>query len=219
MNLEKRILEVNQIRIPALCISNNNDVLAVVIHGYGGNKEEIFGLSSYLSCNGVDTVTVDLRGHGENDSQYTIDVMEDINLLVQKFSGKKKVMTIGHSLGGRLALLAGAEARIGISPALSRTYSDQTRSTIVNLRKYRVKEEGIDNNFKILAELPAANLSPGKSLVLYGSRDVPEIKEACVELENRGANVVRIENALHNDIFLLKETFSAIGAFTTKQLS
>ena len=51
--------EVNDIRIPALSISNKNDSLVIIIHGYGGNKEEIFGLSSYLSLHNIDTITID----------------------------------------------------------------------------------------------------------------------------------------------------------------
>ncbi len=219
MKLERQMLEVNSIQIPALSITNDSDLLAIVIHGYGGNKEEIFGLSSYLSFNKIDTITIDLRGHGENDIYYTIDVMDDINSIIHKFRDRKRIVTVGHSIGGRLALLSEADMKVGISPALCKTYSDQTKSVITNLRKYRVKEERGDNNFKIAAELPLTNSLSDKSLVIYGSRDVPEIKEACETLRNQGMNVVKIEHALHNDIYNLNETFLIISTFLNKHNS
>jgi len=66
-------------------------------------------------------------------------------------------------------------------------------------------------NFDILKNSPVPNsFDSSRSLLLFGSRDVPEIVAKCKELEANGAPVVEIPQALHNDIFLLEETFGHV---------
>ena len=58
-----------------------------------------------------------------------------------------------------------------------------------------------------------ASITRENSFILYGSRDVPEIQRDCLELEQQGMNVARINQALHHDIYTLPETLAAIGKF------
>jgi len=215
MLFKKTVLDFDNLNIPALSLSNEATSLALIIHGYGGNKEEIFGLSSYLASINIDSLTIDLRGHGENTNYYTIDVLNDINKIIDRFKSKKKMIAIGHSLGGRLALISDAEIKIGISPAICKEYSDQTKTIIKNFRSYRVKENRGDINFDILSDLKTVNESIESSLIVFGSRDVPEIQKACAELKGNGISIRKIENAMHNDIYTLNETFHVIGDFIT----
>lgn len=46
---------------------------------------------------------------------------------------------------------------------------------------------------------------------VYGSRDVPEIASACEEQKAKGADVTRVEQALHLDIFTLDRTFGIVS--------
>jgi hypothetical protein len=70
-------------------------------------------------------------------------------------------------------------------------------------------------NFEILKNLPVWQpIDNERALILFGSRDVPEIASACKELKERGSHVIEIDQALHNDIFLLEQTFGQV----TRQL-
>ncbi|GAK52526.1 hypothetical protein U14_03777 [Candidatus Moduliflexus flocculans] len=212
MEIKKQTISANGVEIPAILMNPRSEVSAIVMHGYGGNKEEILGLSGYLAFMDIETVTIDLRGHGESAAEYSCKMLDDLNALI-KHLNKQTVITIGHSLGGRLALLADAAYKVGISPALGQTYSEQTQTAIKNFRSYRVKETSPETNFQILAKLPMASITRENSFILYGSRDVPEIQRDCLELEQQGMNVARINQALHHDIYTLPETLAAIGKF------
>ncbi len=66
-------------------------------------------------------------------------------------------------------------------------------------------------NFEILRKLPIWQpIDNERALILFGSRDVPEIASSCKELKIKGSHVIEINRALHNDIFLLEETFGHV---------
>ena len=213
MKIETIAVKNGNVNIPTIKItSSDNSPNVIIIHGYGGNKEEQLGLSWRIADLGYNTFTIDLRGHGENALPLSLGIQEDVEYLTN--SNKKPsqpIITIGHSLGGRLALLSKANYRIGLSPALNSSYSERTVSYIKNMRQYRVIEETPNINFDIAAQLPSIESTLlDQDLIVYGSRDVPEIVQYCETLSKRNKNIIRIENGLHNDIFLLEQTFSAI---------
>ena len=200
---------------PMIKISSPNDKSsAIVMHGFGGNKEEQLGLGFRIAEMGFTTYTVDLRGHGRNANALDLSLLDEVNALIESLRGDGKIVTIGHSLGGRLSLLSSADFRIGISPALDKTYSPQTAAMIGSLRGYRAVESERDGNFKLLNALPLVDESmKSTDLILFGSRDVPEIIEYCRRLADKGIQATKIHNALHGDIFLLDDTFREISTF------
>lgn len=212
METERIIIKDADIKIPIAKISSSDDSPnVIIIPGYGGNKEEQLGLAWRISNLGYNSYTVDLRGHGENTLPLSNKIQEDIEYLIDKIKNSSPIIVIGHSLGGRLALLSKADYRIGISPALSKIFSDQTKGIINNIRKYRVIEEKPDILFEILENLPVVDsVFNNNDLILYGSRDIPEIIQYCDNLSKSNQNIIKIENALHNDIFTLEKTFLLI---------
>ncbi|HVP94262.1 MAG TPA: hypothetical protein VMS89_03730, partial [Methanoregulaceae archaeon] len=123
-----------------------------------------------------------------------------------------KITVVGHSLGGRLALLSNVDYCIAISPSLSKKYSEQTREMLKVMRSYRVRPSDIMNLLTLQEELPVwkAEHHKGEVLILYAERDAPEISEGCQLLKNKGTQVIRIEKAMHSDVFLVKQTFVTI---------
>ncbi len=118
---------------------------------------------------------------------------------------------IGHSSGGRLALTSTADFAIGISPALNKSYSEQTKDIISDLRSYRVRESYPGINFDILEKTALWQPDDNKNyLIVFGTRDVPEILKSCVKLQDQGLPVLKIDKALHNDIFLNEHTFKVV---------
>ena len=200
------------VSMPLITISSpTGRASAIIIHGFGGNKEEQLGLSFRIAELGFDTCTMDLRGHGENVNPLDPAMLDDVNALIDRRRRGGEVVAVGHSLGGRLALLSSADYRIGISPALGKTFSGRTRATVNRQRNHRVIEATENASFDIIDALPDVETLTDRDLILYGSRDVPEIVRSCERLQNDGRNVVRVDDAFHGDIFVLDTTFREIG--------
>ena len=114
-----------------------------------------------------------------------------------------KVATIGHSLGGRLSLLSSADFVIGISPALNTKYSETTCDNLETFRSYRVREKSFNSFIKIIGQLPVWQPDTAQpTLILFGTRDIPEVVQDCRKLQAQGFQVQEIDAAFHNDIYL-----------------
>jgi acetyl esterase/lipase len=211
MFVERIEIKADGYDVPAIFLSPPGaSSAAVIVHGYGGCKEEQLGLAFRIAERGIAVCAIDLRGHGEHPSPLDEKVMDDVSAATQHCRSYGKVIAIGHSLGGRLALLSDADFVIGISPpATVSTFSPQTQMIIKEMRSYRVREK-LDV-FEVFKQLPIYEPSSnGSVLLIYGGRDVPEIKETCAALEDQGENVAKIDKALHADIFLLESTFKKV---------
>ncbi|WP_067625367.1 alpha/beta hydrolase [Alicyclobacillus acidiphilus] len=213
MNVQREVIQGDGYGIPSVWLKPLNPVGAsVIVHGYGGSKEEQLGLAWRVAEAGLVVCCLDLRGHGENVLPLDRDVLLDVDLVVNCCRRFGKVVSIGHSLGGRLALLSSADFSIAISPALNQVYGEQTQNVLSNLRSYRVREEYPMAVFDVLRELPSYQYDENRpTSIIFGSRDVPEIVKSCTELKALGVPVKQIEEALHSDTYLLQATFDEVG--------
>ncbi len=205
-------MEGDGFSVPAVLFSpRKSSCAAVVVHGYGGNKEEQMGLAWRVAERGITACAIDLRGHGQHRLPLDDKIMDDVSAAVRYCRPYGKIVAIGHSLGGRLALLSDAEFVIGISPAVNSTFSPPTMKLLKELRNYRVRKETDDAVFDLFKKLPLYKPSKARPvLIVYGERDVPEIREACSAMAAAGEKVVKIDKALHADIWLLEPTFETI---------
>ena len=212
MNIERESIQTDRLNIPCVMLTPPvSHGAAVIVHGYGGCKEEQLGLAWRVAEIGITACAIDHRGHGEHTLPLDIDVLQDVEAAIKYCRGFGKVAAIGHSSGGRLSLISSADFAIGISPALNTTYSAETQRIIKDLRSYRVRESFSTVNFEILKRLPVWQSVDNKpTLIVFGSRDVPEIVSSCKELKLQGQHVIEIDKALHNDIFLLEKTFDQV---------
>jgi dienelactone hydrolase len=210
--IESMVIEGDGLKVPAVRISPSVPIGgAVVVHGYGGCKEEQLGLAWRVAGSGLVTYSIDLRGHGEHSMELDDDVLDDVELAVHQARSKGKVVAIGHSLGGRLSLMCSADFVIGISPPLDGSYGARTEELLKKLRGYRVRTDKPGKVFDLLANIPDwEDQDPTRSMIIYGSRDVPEIVTSCDTLSRTKDNVLRIEDALHSDTYLLERTFEGI---------
>jgi alpha-beta hydrolase superfamily lysophospholipase len=184
----------------------------VLVHGYGGCKEEELGLAWRIAETGLVVCAIDLCGHGENLSVLHKDMLEELEIAIEHCRQYGKVAAIGHSLGERLSLLSSADYAIGISPALNARYSDTTCDRLETIRSYRVRESSFNSFIKIMGQLPVWHPNTFQpTLIIFGTRDVPEIVQDCRKLQTQGFNVKEIDAAFHNDIYLHEETFRAIN--------
>jgi hypothetical protein len=213
VNIRSTTIEGNGLKVPAIRIAPKDPVgAAIIVHGYGGCKEEQLGLAWHVAQAGLVTFALDLRGHGEHPLPLDENVFEDVELAIWNAREFGKVVSIGHSLGGRISLMSSADFAIGISPPLDGTYGLKTEELLKKLRGYRVRTDKPGKVFDLLARIPAWEDRDGsKSMIVYGSRDVPEIVISCDQLRATKANVLRIEEALHSDTYLLEATFEAVS--------
>jgi dienelactone hydrolase len=213
MDIEHLFIENTGLRIPAILLRPAHPRGgAVILHGYGGNKEEQLGLGWQAAEAGLAACVIDYRGHGEHPLPLDTRACEDLCVAIKFCRKFGDVTAIGHSLGGRLALLSDADCRIAVSPSLSQSYGEQTQGMLKALRSYRVRPPEISALLELQAALPVWNPAQdtGKVLVLYAERDAPEIVAGCTALEAAGVRTLRIPGAFHNDIFLAGQTFTAV---------
>jgi hypothetical protein len=141
--------------------------------------------------------------------------MVELAILHARKSGR--VVAIGHSLGGRLSLMSSADFAMGISPPLDGSYGARTEELLKKLRGYRVVTDSPGKVFDLLAKIPDwEDNDESRSMIIYGSRDVPEIVESCDRLRATKDNVLRIEGALHSDTYLMEMTFKVIDGQLAK---
>jgi hypothetical protein len=123
---------------------------------------------------GLKTCSIDLRGHGENKLTFDEKVILDVETAIQYCKPFGKVTAIGHSLGGRLALVSSADYSIGISPAISTSFGKKTQKL---LGDYRVYQTFSGQLLEIIKKTPSPDFNNSiKKSIIYASRDIPEIK-------------------------------------------
>jgi esterase/lipase len=211
LEIERKIINCEDFKVPCAILKPTKYVgAAVVVHGYGGFKEETLGLAWRIAEQGFITGAIDLRGHGEHPLDLDENILLDLEASISYFRQFGKVTAIGHSLGGRLSLISSADYAIGIAPALDKTYSPQTQELIEEMRDYRVSKSN-SNIFNILNNLPKYQIKDDKVFILHGSRDLPEIISECNKLKSEGLDIFEIDEALHGDIFLFEPTFKAVN--------
>ena len=212
MNIKREVIKAEGFGIPCIILKPRvSHGAAVVVHGYGGCKEEQLGLAWRVAKAGITACAIDHRGHGEHKLPLDENVLQDVETVIKYCRSFGKVAAIGHSSGGRLCLVSSADFAIGISPALKTAYSAETQRLINDLRSYRVSESYSGVNFELIKKLPVPQpIDNTRTLILFGSRDVPEIVSSCREHKAKGNHVIEISQALHNDIFLLEETFGHV---------
>jgi acetyl esterase/lipase len=211
MNIEREVIREKGLEIPCVMVKPPaSRGAALIVHGYGGSKEEQLGLAWRVAECGVTACAIDHRGHGEHRLPLDEGVVRDVEGAIAFCRAFGKVAAIGHSSGGRLCLASSADFVIALSPAIATEFSPETETLVKGMRGYRAREAFPGANFEIVKKLPVPqSIDRSRTLILFGSRDVPEIVSACRELEKQGL-ASEIDQGLHTDIFLLEETFRQV---------
>ena len=148
---------------------------AAVSHGYGGSKEESLGLALAFARRGWSTLAVDLRGHGQHPAVLDPGLLHDLNGALDYVRRYGTTLALGHSLGGRLALVSDADRAIGFSPSVVRGISPSGRSMMTTFTSPRVREDHPGYLLEILAAMPPIPDDGKPRFVVHSERDVPGI--------------------------------------------
>ncbi|MEL7669554.1 alpha/beta fold hydrolase [Methanobacterium sp.] len=212
MKIMREFIDGDGFKVPCVTITPQDPKGAVVVvHGYGGTKEKTLGLAWRIAEKGFITGCIDLRGHGEHQLDLDDDVLLDIETAISRFKNYGEVTAVGHSFGGRFALISSADYAIGISPALGKNFSNEVQNNIRESMDYLVHKSSNNSLFDILNDdMDLLEFDLDKLLLIYGTRDLSEIILECEDLKSKNLDVIKIDEALHSDIFLLELTFKAI---------
>lgn len=119
----------------------------ILMHGWGASGAAMKQIFDFLSRWNYDVINVDLPGFGRSEKRAGFDVYdyaETVNKLVEEL-GLKEVTLIGHSFGGRLAMiLAGREwvKRIVLIDAAGLRPKRSLRYRLAVARYKRAKRRG-----------------------------------------------------------------------------
>jgi len=174
---------------------------AAVVHGYGGCKEQMLGIAARLAEEGWATVAPDLRGHGEHPAPLGEGVLYDVEAAVQWLRRYGKVAAVGHSLGGRLALISSADLVVAISPAVASRPSEEGRQMLLAFGSTTVRSPSPTYILELLRKMGEATQPGRPTLLLHGERDIPTLIEGIRRLsqELTNAAVASVTNFQHQE--------------------
>jgi hypothetical protein len=156
---------------------------AVVCHGYGGSKEEMLGVALAVAENGVAALAIDLCGHGENAAPIGPAMREELEAalsLVRRFG---KTAVVGHSLGGRLALMSSADVMVAMAPSVMTQMSPQGKWMFENLPSPGVREPYSGYVIELLEKLGPVPSHGRPCLLLYSERDLKALLDGAADLQ------------------------------------
>ena len=150
-------------------------------HGYGGSKEQMLGLAARLAEAGYAACCPDLRGHGEHPAPLGPGLLHDLEAAVGYCRRYGPVAALGHSLGGRLALMSSADLLIAVSPAIPKRPSEEGRAMLIAFGSTAVRTPDPAAILPLLQALGPVPDSARPKLLLVAEGDVPSLVEGVAE--------------------------------------
>jgi dienelactone hydrolase len=175
---------------------------AVVIHPYGGTKEQMLAVALGLAEKGIASLLPDLCGHGENQAEIGVGMLEELHAGLHYARRFGATSAVGISLGGRLALMSSADCMVAISPAVVSEISPQGKWMFENFPSPAVREPYSGYVTELLEKLGPVPKHGRPCLLLYAERDIPMILEGAAGLKAdlSGAEVRYVTKEIRPDI-------------------
>src|SRR6266498_1362380 len=156
---------------------------AVVCHGYGGSKEQMLGIAAAVAEKGTAALAIDLCGHGENMSPIGPGMRDELEAAVAFVRRFGKTAVIGHSLGGRLALMSSADVMVAMSPSVMVQMSPQGKWMFENLPSPGVRGPYSGYVLELLEKLGPVPSHRRACLLLYSERDIQSLLDGAASLQ------------------------------------
>ncbi len=161
---------------------------AVVCHGYGGSKEEMLGVAVAVAERGTAALAIDLCGHGENVAPIGPAMREELEAAIAFVRRFGKAAVVGHSLGGRLALMSSADLMVAMSPSVMMQMSPQGKWMFENLPSPGVREPYMGYVIELLERLGPVPPHGRPCLLIYSERDLKALLDGAADLQARLAS-------------------------------
>jgi PAS domain S-box-containing protein len=154
----------------------------VVCHGYGASKEQMLGVAVAVGEKGMAALVIDLCGHGENTAPIGPAMRDEIEAALAYARRFGPAGIIGHSLGGRLALMSSADVMVAISPSVMVQMSPQGKWMFENLPSPGVREPYSGYVIELLDKLGSVPANDRPCLLLYAERDLQALLDGADDL-------------------------------------
>jgi uncharacterized protein len=148
----------------------------VVIHGAGSQKENHYDFARECRAAGLAAVAFDQRGHGASDGALDGRAVADVATVAAELPDGVPVALRGSSMGGWLALAAGAALDAAAVVAICPASSEQLARGLRDRRFAFRADEPTLGALLAATDLPAAAAGLGDRLLLMhaeGDEDVP----------------------------------------------
>lgn len=189
----------------------------LVIHGYGGNKEEMLSLAVNLAERSKLRLSVfDLPGHGDfSAEEFSLD--NALAALAQAMTVLDRPrFFIGHSLGARLGLMTSLPIAAVISMPGEIVFAGGRAELLRVLRARRVREAA---PFSGLKEILAVDVEPAqKTLLLRAAIELKSVTALADDWQTLGVDCRKVDNADHLDIVSSAKTHRIIGEWLDRWL-
>lgn len=143
--------------------NNGSKKLYVLLHGWGMNRR---CYNRFINLIKDSSITFDLPGHGDSGDPYdyfdTYEYAYQIFLCLQEF-GDREIVLVGHSFGGRLALLLSSVFKINIVEMILASSAGINKFSITKFIKVRI--------YKVCKWFVNKKVLPRKVLLHFGSGD------------------------------------------------
>lgn len=157
----------------------------VVLHGAGSCKESHFDFARKCRASGIEAIAFDQRGHGESAGELGAGAVEDVATIAGLLA-PGPVALRGSSMGGFMALVAGAQLDAAAVVAICPAGSEQLRRGLRSREfDFRADAVGLDALLEVADERDAARSLGERLLLLHaegdervpvqGSRDLHEL--------------------------------------------
>ena len=189
---------------------------ALVLHGYGGIKEEVLGLGIAVAAAGYSVYLPDLPGHGTNPEILSGTSIWEFCVACKAHSF---AAAVGHSLGGRIAMALGIKPLCLLSVPLAARFEGRKTELLRVLRARRVREA---RPLAGLAEALAILAAPWPDppvLLLHAFQDLPTCLEAAAKGRESGWETRAVKTVGHLDIVTAPETLTAVKNYFEKERS
>jgi pimeloyl-ACP methyl ester carboxylesterase len=158
---------------------------AVVCHGYGGAKEQMLGVAASVAEKGIAAIAIDLCGHGENTAPIGPAMRDELEAALTYIRRFGRAAVVGHSLGGRLALMSSADVMVAMSPSVMMQMSAQGKWMFENLPSPGVREPYPGYVLELLDQLGPVPSHRHACLLLYSERDIQTLLDSATSLQSQ----------------------------------
>jgi uncharacterized protein len=174
----------------------------VVLHGAGSCKENHFDFARAVRAAGIAAVIFDQRGHGASDGALGASAFDDVATAAAVLP-PGPVAVRGSSMGGFMALLAGARMRAAAVVAICPASGEQLARGLRDREfEFRADEDGL-RALLLGADEHAAAAALGERLLLLhaeGDERVPIASSRALHAAAPGSRLVVVPGGHHRSV-------------------
>jgi pimeloyl-ACP methyl ester carboxylesterase len=174
----------------------------VVLHGAGSCKESHFDFGRLCRAAGIDAIAFDQRGHGDSGGALGADAVEDIGRIAALLAPGPLALR-GSSMGGFMALVAGAQLDAAAVVAICPAGADQLRRGLRDEEfDFRADAAGLDALLEVADERAAAAALGARLLLLHAEGDerVPVAGSRELHALAAGSRLVTVPGGHHRSV-------------------